>query len=313
MTKTNRTYCFFIIYTVLSFVLSNGMLRIPFFASLEPMVLNTVGQLVIFSLTLILGIFMFKEAPVKVFGVNPVALGDILIGALLAFLITPIANLLSLISTVIFPNNVSEVLTVAYDYPLFLSIVSICIIPAVFEELIFRGIVFGGFKNLSLTHACVLGGLIFAIAHFDPQQALYTFFVGTLFCYIVYRTKSVLPTMITHFCLNFSQVMLSRMSLEEAAGTPIDIPLSEAIGQLLPSYFLLSLVAVPILVYFVSLMGVKCGRGKPLFSLRPKKYEFKIETEEVFDYAPQMGLGEKPFSIFLIAVLLSYVAVIFML
>ena len=289
------------------------MLRIPFLAELNPLVLNTVGQLVIFTLTLILGLFMFKEAPKTAFNTNSVALGDILIGALLAFLITPIANLLSLISAAIFPNNVSEVLTIAYDSPLILSIVAICIIPAVFEELIFRGLIFGGFKNLELRSACILGGLIFAIAHFDPQQVLYTFFVGVLFSYIVYRTKSVLPTMITHFCLNFSQVILSRMSLEETAGTAIDIPISEALGQLLPSYFMLSLVAMPILIYFVSLMGNKTGRGKPLFSLRPKKYEFKIETEEVFDYAPQEGLGEKPLSIFLIAVIASYFLVVFIL
>ena len=56
---------------------------------------------------------------------------------------------------------------------------------------------------------------------------------------------------------------------------------------------MLSLLAMPLLIYFVSLMGNKTGRGKPLFSLRPKKYEFKIETEEVFDYAPQEELSVK--------------------
>ena len=266
---------------------------------------------------ILIGPKMFYENPKTTFSIYKISVGDVIAAIALTFAIGPITSLLSLITSIFFPNVVSTDLATAYQSPFIYSVISICIIPAVCEELIFRGVVFSGFKNLSLKKACILGGIIFSIAHFDPQQSLYTFAVGVLFCYIVYRTKSVFPGMISHFCLNFSQLMFSRISfsLTAADTTAGEIVMTDALmAQYVLQYLFLSVFSIPIILYLVSLMGRKYGRGKPLFAklLMPKK-EFVIEDESVFDYAPQQQYEEKFFNWQLILILILYILFILLL
>ena len=300
MTRTSKTYSFFLIYIVINIASSFLLVSVLDYSSMDPMIYSIIGQLAMFLPLILIGPKMFYENPKTTFSIYKISVGDVIAAIALTFAIGPITSLLSLITSIFFPNVVSTDLATAYQSPFIYSVISICIIPAVCEELIFRGVVFSGFKNLSLKKACILGGIIFSIAHFDPQQSLYTFAVGVLFCYIVYRTKSVFPGMISHFCLNFSQLMFSRISF--------------LMAQYVLQYLFLSVFSIPIILYLVSLMGRKYGRGKPLFAklLMPKK-EFVIEDESVFDYAPQQQYEEKFFNWQLILILILYILFILLL
>lgn len=317
MTRTSKTYSFFLIYIVINIVSSFLLVSVLDYSSMDPMIYSIIGQLAMFLPLILIGPKMFYENPKTTFSIYKISVGDVIAAIALTFAIGPITSLLSLITSIFFPNVVSTDLATAYQSPFIYSVISICIIPAVCEELIFRGVVFSGFKNLSLKKACILGGIIFSIAHFDPQQSLYTFAVGVLFCYIVYRTKSVFPGMISHFCLNFSQLMFSRISFsltaaDTAAG---EIVMTDALmAQYVLQYLFLSVFSIPIILYLVSLMGRKYGRGKPLFAklLMPKK-EFVIEDESVFDYAPQQQYEEKFFNWQLILILILYILFILLL
>lgn len=313
MTRTSKTYSFFLIYIVINIASSFLLVSVLDYSSMDPMIYSIIGQLAMFLPLILIGPKMFYENPKTTFSIYKISVGDVIAAIALTFAIGPITSLLSLITSIFFPNVVSTDLATAYQSPFIYSVISICIIPAVCEELIFRGVVFSGFKNLSLKKACILGGIIFSVAHFDPQQSLYTFAVGVLFCYIVYRTKSVFPGMISHFCLNFSQLMFSRISFSlTAAG---EIVMTDALmAQYVLQYLFLSVFSIPIILYLVSLMGRKYGRGKPLFAklLMPKK-EFVIEDESVFDYAPQQQYEEKFFDWQLILILILYILFILLL
>lgn len=310
LTRTSKTYTYFLLYILINFVGSFGVIAVIDIYSIDPMVFNIIAQLVVFLPVVLLGGVFFGGKMKDVFSVGKVSPLDLLAAAALAVAIGPITNLLSLIGVMFFPNNVTTALGVAYESPFIFSVISICIIPAVFEELLFRGAVFTGLNNVSLKRACLMGGIIFALAHFDPQQFLYTFVIGMLFCYVCYRTKSVLPGMVTHFVINFSQLMISRISFQaaETAKNYVEPTIEEAVSQLLGPYIALSLISIPIIIYVVSLMGRKYGRGKPLFSLEPEKKEFKIEDESVFDYAPQRPYEERLFRWQLIVIVLIYLA-----
>ena len=311
MTRTSKTYSFFLIYIVINIASSFLLVSVLDYSSMDPMIYSIIGQLAMFLPLILIGPKMFYENPKTTFSIYKISVGDVIAAIALTFAIGPITSLLSLITSIFFPNVVSTDLATAYQSPF------IYIIPAVCEELIFRGVVFSGFKNLSLKKACILGGIIFSVAHFDPQQSLYTFAVGVLFCYIVYRTKSVFPGMISHFCLNFSQLMFSRISFsltaaDTAAG---EIVMTDALmPQYVLQYLFLSVFSIQIILYLVSLMGRKYGRGKPLFAklLMPKK-EFVIEDESVFDYAPQQQYEEKFFDWQLILILILYILFILLL
>ena len=316
MDRISKTYTFFIVYIIINIASSAAVFAIPALSAADPMLYNIIGQLAMFIPTLFVGVKMFGEGPKETFLLNRPAVFDIIEAVILVIALMPVISFLSMIMLMFFPNNTAEALTVAYDSPLALSIISICVIPAVFEELVFRGIIFSGLKNVSLKKACIMGGLLFAIAHFDPQQALYTFLIGSLFCYVAYRTRSIFPSMVSHFTINFSQLMMSRIALAATGTAETDITTEQAIGQLFGSYFILSLASVPIIIYILSLMGRKNGRGKPLLKpllsdRNPQNYSFTIENESVLDYNPQKIYEEGLIKWQLIVIIVLYILIIF--
>ena len=82
----------------------------------------------------------------------------------------------------------------------------------------FRGLIFSRYKKIGLDKAVLATGLIFAIAHFSPQQFLYAFFIGALFCVFVHKTQSILASVIPHFIINTSQVILANLTYDGASG-----------------------------------------------------------------------------------------------
>lgn len=91
---------------------------------------------------------------------------------------------------------------------LILNIFLFAILPGIFEELVFRGIVLQGFrKNFSDAIAVVLSALFFALMHGSLQQLIYPFLLGLIFGWLALRTGSIVTTMIVHI-LNNSLVLI---------------------------------------------------------------------------------------------------------
>ena len=78
----------------------------------------------------------------------------------------------------------------------------IAVLPAVFEELVFRGILLQGLKGFPTWAAALICGGLFSLFHQNPAQTLYQFFCGVAFALLVLRSGSILPTMVAHFCNN---------------------------------------------------------------------------------------------------------------
>lgn len=89
----------------------------------------------------------------------------------------------------------------SFDYLLiFLSLV---IIPPLTEEIVFRGIVFGGLrKSLPFWLAAFVSSALFAIAHFQLNVALDTFSLAIVSCYLYERTRSLWPSIALHAIKN---------------------------------------------------------------------------------------------------------------
>lgn len=304
--RVSRMYTFFIIYLVLNFISGSAVLALSY-SGLNPMFVSILWQLVFFIPVVFIGVKLTGDG-IQTLCFNRVAVSDIILAVVLVIVLMPLMNLLSAVMALFFPNTATDSLLAAAQYPLWMSVVSFCVIPAVFEELIFRSIIFSGLKNVPLPKACAVGGILFAIAHFSAQAVLYTFFIGALFCYILYRTKSVIPSMVTHFTINFSQVALSRLVAQMPAEVSETVVQTDISGMVM-QYVYLAILSLPILFYLISLMGRKYGRGKPLF-YRPRPV-FAIEDETVFDYRPQPQFAEKIFGIKAAVILIVYFVYIF--
>lgn len=85
----------------------------------------------------------------------------------------------------------------------FLLVLGVGIIPAVAEEMLFRGIILSGLKNSSTaTKAIVLSGLLFGIIHLFPPQVVVVSLLGIFFGILTVRTNSIVTSVWCHFLNN---------------------------------------------------------------------------------------------------------------
>ena len=136
---------------------------------------------------------------------------NVLLAIAVTVLLMPFIAFLSYVSMLFFPNIVSEELVfLAQNESLILSVIAIGVLPAVSEELIFRGKLFSGYKKaLPVGKAVLISALIFGMAHFNMQQFLYAFVIGMVFAVMVNSAESIFVSVIPHFIINTSQVIMS--------------------------------------------------------------------------------------------------------
>ncbi len=127
---------------------------------------------------------------------------------LMAFLMQPAASFIAALSSVFFDNTVSSVMTSISETPPFTLIFVVAFLPAVFEELMYRGIILSGCKNAGVVQSAVISGLFFGIMHLNCNQFFYAFLLGVILGLFVIYTGSIFASMTAHFVINASQCFL---------------------------------------------------------------------------------------------------------
>lgn len=94
-------------------------------------------------------------------------------------------------------------------------LIAVAVLPAVFEEIIFRGVLLNGLKDFGKTGAVLVCGALFALYHQNPTQTLYQFCCGAAFALVAIRSGSILPTVLSHFLNNAFILTLTRFGASE--------------------------------------------------------------------------------------------------
>ncbi|WP_082023985.1 CPBP family intramembrane glutamic endopeptidase [Clostridium polynesiense] len=85
----------------------------------------------------------------------------------------------------------------------FSGILAAVIIAAVFEEILFRGLVFKELsKGMNISAAIILQALFFGLAHGNKLQFIYAFYGGIILGLIYYWTNSLAAPILVHFLSN---------------------------------------------------------------------------------------------------------------
>jgi membrane protease YdiL (CAAX protease family) len=113
------------------------------------------------------------------------------------------------------PETYNDVYKKTAKQTLIIAIISLGIIPAVGEEMFFRGLILDGLKtNYSKTKAILISAFLFGIVHLNPWQFLLTFTMGLFSAWICIETNSILLSIYIHFFNNtFSTIMLKYKDL----------------------------------------------------------------------------------------------------
>ena len=83
----------------------------------------------------------------------------------------------------------------------------VCILPPIFEEVIFRNILFKDFSKYGTILAILLTSFLFSIYHMSISQTAYQFIVGVLFSIIILSGGNYILTAISHFINNLFVVL----------------------------------------------------------------------------------------------------------
>lgn len=112
------------------------------------------------------------------------------------------------------PNNYTNEAVQGISSNYFVGIITAALLPAIFEEIIFRGALLGAMRPFGDKLAVVLSALFFGLAHGNIFQFTYTFILGLFLGYIFIRTNSLKSTMIYHFLVNGASVTLQFLTLK---------------------------------------------------------------------------------------------------
>ncbi len=138
------------------------------------------------------------------------------------------------------------------------------VLPAVFEETVFRGTLALGVKKRGwgTVSAVLTTAALFALMHGSPEQTVYQFACGACFALLAVRSGSVLPGMIAHFVNNVAVVALLSCGVDSFFAA---LPLA--------AYIVLVVLAVLVLcgcVLFLAL--IKREEEKPFAVTEGKKF-----------------------------------------
>ncbi len=106
---------------------------------------------------------------------------------------------------------------------LVLNLLAVGIIGPIFEEILFRGLIFGELRKISRVRAALfIQAVLFGVYHLDIIQGSYAVLIGLLLGYVYYRSNSIIAPMIVHATINTTSVILSRVipdgALDEWSG-----------------------------------------------------------------------------------------------
>ncbi len=143
------------------------------------------------------------------------------------------------------------------------ALILIAIVPAVCEELLFRGYIFDSFKGKrGKVAAVIISSVLFSVIHFDMYKIAPIFIMALAFGYITAKTDSVLIPMIFHFVNNSMAVV----SFYATKGQDTDAALVSIPDSTYIWYAVAAFGMGLVLVYF----------GARLLSGKPRKKVFNI-------------------------------------
>jgi membrane protease YdiL (CAAX protease family) len=127
----------------------------------------------------------------------------ITVGAVLLF--APFAEFFVWILTLFGYNSVGEIPS---GGGFLLTVVAAAVFPAVFEEMLFRGVYLNGSRRRGAFFALTYGAFVFMIYHGNPMQTVYQFFLGLILAYLAIVSGHIGYGIVVHFANNLIAILL---------------------------------------------------------------------------------------------------------
>ena len=116
-------------------------------------------------------------------------------------------------------------ITLNLSTPLHLIVFStaFAVLPAIFEECFFRGLMFGELKKAGKISATVTVALCFSLYHGSVAQLVYQLIYGAILCLLFDAADSLIPCVIVHFLNNFAVLLIAYLKITVDLFNPLTI------------------------------------------------------------------------------------------
>lgn len=150
-----------------------------------------------------------KRSLYEKIGLKKISAGDVLLCILYAILMKRVLEMVNLMSLFFTQNRTTaNMIEMMQEIPAWAGIAMVGIMPAVGEELVFRGVLYNTFKKVNPLLAVITSSVLFGILHGNLNQFLYAVVGGVMFVLIVEATGSVLASGIAHCLVDLSAIIL---------------------------------------------------------------------------------------------------------
>lgn len=151
-----------------------------------------------------------------------------------------------------------------------LNVLLLAVLPALLEELIFRGIIFNGLRQRGFWFASIISTFMFAFMHLSIYQFVYPLIMGMVFCFVVEKTGSTLYSIIVHFCNNFIVILISYIS--NITGKSIEIAINSFLK--IAVFVLIAIISVIIILLLTKILKNKNSNPSQV-------YNFNLEIKDM--------------------------------
>lgn len=171
--------------------------------------LQLVFSQVILVLPSVVYMLMYRLPYAETVRFKKLRISDMLLSILFGILIQPLMTLINALSMVFSTNSTSVFLTeLSAQIPFIAALFLMAVVPAVFEETVYRGVFYNEYSKLNPWKAALLSGFLFGLMHGNINQFCYAAVMGILFALLIEATGSILSTMLVHFWINAGSVVL---------------------------------------------------------------------------------------------------------
>lgn len=193
---------------LLSVVLSQGMIYLIAGAGLrDRMVLQFLVQLFI-AFPAIAYLSMRKISLKDGLMLQTIGWKELLLLLPLAPCMNRIAEVINVVSQLFTVNTVSgSMAELVLNYPFPFAFFTIALVPAVCEEVVFRGVLYRGYRKCGVWVAILLTAFLFGMAHMNLHQFFYAAVLGVLFAQVNETTGSIVPSVFLHMYINGRSVV----------------------------------------------------------------------------------------------------------
>lgn len=160
-------------------------------------------------------------------------------------------------------------------WELLLSSLIFAVIPAVCEELLFRGVMYNALRRrFGAKMSIFLSALLFAIIHFSILQTMHQFIMGLVLGCLVYFTGSIVYGIIFHFVNNLIVLVLSFADIGK-----IFVFSSAGVLEVLLSMLILCVMA-GLVILFLYILNKYTKKHKNYFNLEKDAGVIKSDKQD---------------------------------